>query len=90
MSRPWMQVDEVDDQAWLRGLRAERHGIPLTPRERQVVGLLAVLGKRERIARRLRISPRTVGIHLHNAYEKLGVDTAAQAAALAVRQGLLE
>jgi DNA-binding CsgD family transcriptional regulator len=54
----------------------------LTPREREILGLVAHrLGDKE-IARRLGLSPRTVQNHLHRAYEKLGVSDRQQAASV--------
>jgi DNA-binding CsgD family transcriptional regulator len=47
--------------------------IPLTPRERSVLGLLAQGLTAGTIARRLGISPRTVQKHLERCYVKLGV-----------------
>ncbi|MEU7812092.1 LuxR C-terminal-related transcriptional regulator [Pseudonocardia sp. NPDC049154] len=47
--------------------------IPLTPRERAVLGLLAQGLTAGTIARRLDISPRTVQKHLERCYVKLGV-----------------
>ena len=50
-------------------------GLPLTPRERELVLWLA-RGKTDRdIAVLLGISPRTVHKHLQRAYAKLGVET---------------
>ncbi|MDF2864995.1 MAG: DNA-binding response regulator [Achromobacter mucicolens] len=59
----------------------------LTPREADVLRWLAK-GKTNRdIAEILGMSPRTVNKHLEHIYIKLGVETRAAAAALAVRQG---
>jgi DNA-binding CsgD family transcriptional regulator len=55
----------------------------LTPRQRQVVWLLAQGCTTMEIAARLEISQNTVKIHLRTVYEKLGADTAAHAVALA-------
>ena len=60
----------------------------LTPRERDVLRLLAQgLSDRE-IGGALHISPRTVGGHVTNLLAKLGVDSRTAAAAFAVRHGL--
>lgn len=54
----------------------------LTPREREILVLVAQrLGDKE-IAQQLNLSPRTVQNHLHRAYEKLGVSDRQQAARL--------
>ena len=62
----------------------------LTPRELQILRLLAAgLAPRE-IARRLVISRKTVGAHVEHVYMKLGVQTRAQAVAVAYRGRLLD
>ncbi len=63
-------------------------GVPppsLTERERAVVGLVAEGLDNQQIARRLRLSVRTVERHLSNVYAKLGVSGKAARAAAAVR-----
>ena len=61
-----------------------------TAREREILGLLADGNDRAEIARRLVISPRTVGSHVQHLLSKLGVHSQAQAVALAYREGLIE
>ncbi|MCA0175248.1 MAG: DNA-binding response regulator [Proteobacteria bacterium] len=66
---------------------APLRGAPLTTREAEILGWIAK-GKTNRdIADILGISPRTVGKHLEHLFEKLGVETRAAAAALAVGRG---
>jgi DNA-binding NarL/FixJ family response regulator len=60
----------------------------LTPREQQVLGLLADGLKPEAIAATLVISPKTVATHVQRILAKLGVHDRAQAVALAYREGL--
>jgi DNA-binding NarL/FixJ family response regulator len=61
----------------------------LTPREREVLRLLADgLSDRE-IAAELFLSPRTVGWHVTHLLAKLGVPSRAAAAATAIRRGLV-
>jgi HD-GYP domain-containing protein (c-di-GMP phosphodiesterase class II) len=62
----------------------------LTARELDVLRLLATGKTNKEIAQQLAISGRTVQHHTIHIYEKLGVDTRAAAALLAVRHGLLE
>jgi len=62
------------------------HG--LTPREREVLRLLAAGETNRAIADRLFISPATVARHVSNLYGKLGLDSRAKAAAYALRHGL--
>jgi predicted ATPase/DNA-binding CsgD family transcriptional regulator len=60
----------------------------LTPREREVLGLL-VEGKSDlQIANTLSISRRTAATHVAHIYRKLDVNSRAEAAAYAVRHGL--
>jgi DNA-binding NarL/FixJ family response regulator len=60
----------------------------LTPREREVLGLLTEgLGQGE-IAERLVITSKTVSTHIQHVLEKLGVHSRAQAVAVAHRYGL--
>ena len=61
---------------------------PLTPREREVVGLLAEGLSTAEIAERLRLTPGTVSSHLRTIMRKLGVRNRVQVAVWAVRQGL--
>jgi DNA-binding NarL/FixJ family response regulator len=61
----------------------------LTPRERDVLRLLAGGMTDREIAETLFISPRTVGGHVSNLLAKLGVDSRTAAAAWAVRNGIV-
>jgi DNA-binding CsgD family transcriptional regulator/tetratricopeptide (TPR) repeat protein len=60
----------------------------LTPRERDVLRLLAAGEPNRAIADRLFISPATVARHLANLYAKLSVDSRARAVAAARRHGI--
>jgi DNA-binding CsgD family transcriptional regulator len=59
----------------------------LSPREHQVVELLASGSTGEEVAERLGISPATVRVHVRNATGKLGANTRTQAVAIAVARG---
>ena len=61
----------------------------LTPREREVVELLAMGLSGARIADELFISPQTVRTHVRNAMETLGARTRAHLIAIALRDGHL-
>ena len=61
----------------------------LTPRELEVLQLLAEGMTQAQIARQLVISPRTVGTHIQNLLGKLDVHSRAQAVAFAHRAGLV-
>jgi two-component system nitrate/nitrite response regulator NarL len=67
-----------------------RHGPALTPREREVLKLVAEGRSAPEIAERIHLSPATVKSHLQAIYEKLGVGERAAAVAEAMRRGLLE
>ena len=59
--------------------------LELSPRERQILELLAEGLRVKEIAERLGLSPATVHTHVRNAIAKLEVDTRTEAVALAVR-----
>jgi DNA-binding response OmpR family regulator len=61
----------------------------LTPREQEVLELLAHGLANAEIARRLTISPKTVGTHIAHIYEKLGVRTRVDALTAGYRHELL-
>jgi DNA-binding NarL/FixJ family response regulator len=61
----------------------------LTPRELEVLRLLANGMGQEEIARQLFISRKTVATHIEHVLQKLGVRTRAQAVALAYREDLV-
>lgn len=72
-------------------LRAElplRPAAALTPREREVLALLAAGHSTRAIAARAGMAPRTVTFHLANIYAKLGVAGRAAAIVAALRAGL--
>jgi DNA-binding NarL/FixJ family response regulator len=62
----------------------------LTPREREVLGLLARGSDQEEIAASLFISPKTVATHIQRLLAKLGVHSRAQAVAFAHQEQLLD
>jgi DNA-binding CsgD family transcriptional regulator/tetratricopeptide (TPR) repeat protein len=62
----------------------------LTPREREVLRLVARGFTNAEIGERLFISPLTVARHIHNLLEKTGTANRAEAAAYAVRNGLTD
>jgi DNA-binding NarL/FixJ family response regulator len=60
----------------------------LTPREREVVELLAEGLTNAEVAARLYISPKTAAVHVSNILAKLGMASRSEVAAFAVREGL--
>jgi DNA-binding NarL/FixJ family response regulator len=65
-------------------------GTELSPRERQILTLLADGRTQRQIADELVISSKTVATHIQHVLAKLGVHTRAQAVALAFRRGLVQ
>ena len=73
--------------AALRKRPADAYG--LSPREHEVLDILAE-GRTDRdIAARLFISERTVHVHVRRILAKLGVSSRTEAAGVAIRQGLV-
>ena len=79
----------MSDSGLVKKRRGVNKGDPLTRRELEVLRLIARGLTAREAADRLFVSERTVGFHQHNIYQKLGVESAIQAVAAAVRQGLL-
>jgi DNA-binding NarL/FixJ family response regulator len=71
-------------------LLAESVQDSLTPRESEVLRLLALGLTQHEIARRLAIKPKTVGSHIEHILQKLGVHSRAQAVALAFREDVVQ
>ena len=70
-------------------LSAHERVTQLTPRERDVLSLLADGLSAKEIAHALRIAVGTVGVHITRIYEKLGVNKAVIAVRYAIRSGLI-
>jgi DNA-binding NarL/FixJ family response regulator len=64
-------------------------GSPLTPRETEIVRLVAQGLRNKELANRLSITEGTVKIHLHNIYDKLGVDGRLELVLCAQQKGLV-
>jgi DNA-binding NarL/FixJ family response regulator len=79
-------VDERLRPLLLARYTTERIGV-LSPREREVLDLLAQGLNGEEVAVRLMLSPETVRTHVRNAMEKLEANTRVHAVAIALRQG---
>jgi two-component system NarL family response regulator len=94
--------DELADR--IRRVHAGEHSLPanvetrlaerkghrtLSPRELQVVELLAKGMRNKEIAATLDMSETTVQVHLRNVFKKLGVGERTGAIAVAVRRGLI-
>lgn len=72
-----------------RSLGRARQPPRLTPREHEVLTLIAEGCSAPEIGRRLYLSPATVKTHMKHLYEKLGVSERAAAIAEAMRHGLI-
>ena len=67
---------------------ANASAVELTPREREVLGLVRQGLANKQIARRLGISERTVKAHLTSTFQRIGVTDRTQAALWAERNGI--
>jgi DNA-binding CsgD family transcriptional regulator len=88
-----LKPDEARARAMLADLDAPApSALPagLTPREAEVIRLLATGATNRGIAEALTISEKTVEQHLLNIYQKLGVDSRARAVAFAYANGLAD
>lgn len=82
-------VDELRKSVPRDGRRdGSARQMPLTPREVEILRLVADGLSNREIGRRLVITEGTVKNHVHSALEKLNLDNRIQAAAYVVRQGL--
>ncbi len=66
-------VSRALEDAAGRGAETADEAAHLTPREREIVEMVAEGSRNRTIAQRLGISEGTVKVHLHHVYEKLGV-----------------
>jgi DNA-binding CsgD family transcriptional regulator len=81
-------IAKLDARAGRRTGTAERHG--LTPREREVLALVATGKTNRSIADELYISEKTVARHVANIFGKLGLNSRAAATAYAYEHDLLQ
>lgn len=68
---------------------ATRTPARLSPREREILGLLADGAKGPELARQLELSPETVRTHIRNSMRKLEARTRIEAVAIALEQGFV-
>ncbi len=71
-------------------LRRQTDSPALTPREQEILHLIAAGNSLPEIAKQLYLGLTTVKTHVQHVYEKLGVSDRAAAVATAMRRGLLE
>ncbi len=72
------------------GKRALAMGETLTPRETEILRMLALGLSNKRIAQQLELSELTVKTHVSHLLSKLGLSSRTQAAVFAVREGLVD
>jgi len=72
------------------GRPADRLGEALTPREQEILGLVALGRSNRQIGTQLFISAKTASVHVSNIIAKLGVSGRGEAVAVARERGLLE
>ena len=71
------------------GVRATEPGAVLTPREAEVLPLLAQGRTNRQIGAELYISEKTASVHVSNILAKLGANGRTEAVAIAAQRGLL-
>ena len=85
-----MHLDPAAAKALTASLRAPKSAVEeLTPRERDVVVLIAEGGTNRQIANKLGVTERTARTHVSNILAKLGLASRTQAAMWAVHHGLV-
>ena len=62
----------------------------LSPREREILKLIAEGTSRDEIARKLHIAPTTVKVHRQNIMRKLEMHSGTELVKFAIRSGLVE
>ncbi len=89
--RQWIERDTLARafRAAVDRESALKAGDALTPREAEIVKMVSQGLRNKVIAERLSISEGTVKVHLHNTYEKLGVDGRLELVLIAQQKGLI-
>jgi DNA-binding CsgD family transcriptional regulator len=82
-------LDELRDLGSTPLGRGDAGSVALTPREQEILALVAEGRSNGEIARQLYISTKTVSVHVSNILGKLGAAGRTEAAAIARRRGLL-
>jgi len=89
VARGLVVVDEALAEPWRRRGAGPAAVEALTPREREVLDLLAEGLSNRRIGERLGIGERTAKFHVNAILAKLGAETRTEAVVIAVRLGLI-
>src|SRR5690242_2444528 len=87
-----LDADAVDAVLTAAGQQAKRRTGPagLTPREIEVLTLIARGGSTRQVARTLGITPKTAETHIERIYTKTGASTRSTATLFAMQHGLLD
>lgn len=83
-----MRQFAVPGEAGMSSSTKVRERSPLSPREREIVALVAQGYRNKEMAEKLFISEQTVKNHLHNIFDKLGVSDRLELALYAIHKGL--
>jgi predicted ATPase/DNA-binding CsgD family transcriptional regulator len=83
------EVTSLESGSAPRGQPSAAHAYSLTPRELEVVRLIVAGQRDQEIADTLFLSRRTVQTHVTHIFTKLGVNTRAEIAVVAIRKGLI-
>jgi len=79
----------VSDVLLERKQRHERESLPITPREREILALLAAGQSNREIAEKLELSVATIETHRKTIKRKLGLSTTAELTRVALEHGLV-
>ncbi len=80
----------TEEQPALRPKERDNKSTPLSPREREIVGLVIQGFKNKELAEKLVISEQTVKNHMHNIFDKLGVSDRLELALYVIHNRLLD
>jgi len=69
----------------VKGRVYKKNRVQLTPREKEILAMVALGAKNEEIAEELFITPNTVKTHIYNIYKKINVPNRLQAALWAAK-----
>ncbi len=80
----------TNEQTIVHPKERDHKNSPLSPREREIVGLVVQGYKNKELAEKLAISEQTVKNHMHNIFDKLGVCDRLELALYAIHHRLLD
>ena len=87
MSRRWPRKGLVDN--FLHEPKPAKQSSELSPRQREVLQLLAEGHTMKEIARILKITPRTVAFHKYSMMKQIGVRSSAELVQYAIKKGVV-